>query len=63
MYFTHLGYDDYPVVGVSWEQANAFCVVPSPENQQRIMSIIYDKVKAGKPVDLSPTCAVTLTQV
>lgn len=26
-------------------------VVPSPENQQRIMSIIYDKVKAGKPVD------------
>ncbi|WP_080903171.1 SUMF1/EgtB/PvdO family nonheme iron enzyme [Parabacteroides sp. Marseille-P3160] len=26
MYFTHPGYDDYPVVGVSWEQATAFCV-------------------------------------
>jgi formylglycine-generating enzyme required for sulfatase activity len=26
MYFTHPGYDDYPVVGVSWEQAIAFCV-------------------------------------
>ena len=26
MYFSHPGYNDYPVVGVSWEQANAFCV-------------------------------------
>ena len=24
MYFSHGGYNDYPVVGVSWEQANAF---------------------------------------
>ncbi|MCT4664086.1 MAG: SUMF1/EgtB/PvdO family nonheme iron enzyme [Flavobacteriales bacterium] len=24
-YFSHPGYDQYPVVGVSWEQANAFC--------------------------------------
>ena len=26
MYFNHPGYDDYPVVGVSWEQATAFCI-------------------------------------
>jgi formylglycine-generating enzyme required for sulfatase activity len=26
MYFTHPGYDDYPVVGISWEQATAFSV-------------------------------------
>jgi formylglycine-generating enzyme required for sulfatase activity len=26
MYLTHPGYDEYPVVGVSWEQASAFCV-------------------------------------
>ena len=26
MYFNHPGYDEYPVVGVSWEQATAFCV-------------------------------------
>ncbi|MDR1120345.1 MAG: SUMF1/EgtB/PvdO family nonheme iron enzyme [Dysgonamonadaceae bacterium] len=25
MYFNHPGYNDYPVVGVSWEQATAFC--------------------------------------
>lgn len=25
MYFNHPGYNDYPVVGVSWEQAIAFC--------------------------------------
>lgn len=25
MYFSHGGYSEYPVVGVSWEQANAFC--------------------------------------
>ncbi|MCM1153397.1 MAG: SUMF1/EgtB/PvdO family nonheme iron enzyme [Muribaculum sp.] len=24
LYFSHAGYNDYPVVGVSWEQANAF---------------------------------------
>ena len=25
MYFNHSNYNDYPVVGVNWEQANAFC--------------------------------------
>ncbi len=25
LYFNHVGYNDYPVVGVSWEQATAFC--------------------------------------
>jgi formylglycine-generating enzyme required for sulfatase activity len=25
-YFSHPGYDDYPVVGVTWKQAKAFCM-------------------------------------
>ena len=25
MYFSHVAYDNYPVVGVNWKQANAFC--------------------------------------
>ena len=25
LYFSHPGFSEYPVVGVSWEQANAFC--------------------------------------
>ncbi|MCD7971733.1 MAG: SUMF1/EgtB/PvdO family nonheme iron enzyme [Candidatus Azobacteroides sp.] len=25
MYFSHPGYNDYPVVGITWEQATAFC--------------------------------------
>ncbi|MFN8237370.1 MAG: hypothetical protein U0T77_04305 [Chitinophagales bacterium] len=24
-YFTHPAHDDYPVVGVTWDQCNAFC--------------------------------------
>lgn len=26
MYFSHVSYDNYPVVGVNWKQANAFCI-------------------------------------
>ncbi|MEO6902725.1 MAG: SUMF1/EgtB/PvdO family nonheme iron enzyme [Bacteroidia bacterium] len=26
MYFWHVAYDDYPVVGVTWKQARAFCI-------------------------------------
>lgn len=39
MYFWHPAYDNYPVVGVSWVQATAFCVWRSQLMDSYLMSI------------------------
>lgn len=36
----------------TFEDYNLECVLPDDENQKKVMSIIYDNVKAGKPVDM-----------
>lgn len=41
MYFTSPAYDNYPVVGVSWVQAKAFCVWRSNYLNQYLESIDY----------------------
>jgi formylglycine-generating enzyme len=38
MYFWHPAYDDYPVVGVNWKQARAFCVWRSQLLNSYLMS-------------------------
>ena len=45
MYFAHAGYNDYPVVGVSWDQANAFCVW---------RTLIYKAALGAVPVIVEP---------
>ncbi|MDR1679479.1 MAG: SUMF1/EgtB/PvdO family nonheme iron enzyme [Prevotellaceae bacterium] len=36
-YFTHVSYNNYPVVGVSWEQATDYCVWRTDRVNERIM--------------------------
>lgn len=45
MYFAHAGYNDYPVVGVSWDQANAFCVW---------RTLLYKSALGKNPVIVEP---------
>lgn len=37
-YFRHAAYDEYPVVGISWEQAQAFCVWRTDRVNEKLLA-------------------------
>ncbi len=53
-YFRHPAYSDYPVVGVSWEQAETYCKWRTDRVNEQILVdrgiILHDNTQAGKNV-------------
>lgn len=47
-YFSHPDYQDYPVVGVTWEQANAFCAWRT----ERMKTLMGDEYRDNQPFRL-----------
>ncbi len=45
-YFSHPGFDDYPVVGVTWQQANAFC-----NWRSNLKTLTMERFKEAPPHD------------
>jgi gliding motility-associated lipoprotein GldK len=45
LYFNHPGYNDYPVVGVSYEQAQAFCVWRTEQLKKSISSSFANTIE------------------
>ena len=53
-YFRHPAYSEYPVVGVSWEQANAYCAWRTDRVNEQILIdkgiLVHDNTQAGQNV-------------
>lgn len=51
-YFRHPAFSDYPVVGVSWEQANAYCAWRTDRVNEQILAqkgiIAHDNTQSGQ---------------
>lgn len=65
-YFRHPAYSDYPVVGVSWEQAEAFCAWRTDRVNEQILVdrgiMQHDNTQTGQNVYTSKTYLAGLYQ-
>ena len=65
-YLRHPAYSDYPVVGVSWEQANAYCSWRTDRVNEQILVergiIAHDNTQSGQNVYTSKTYITGLYQ-
>ena len=65
-YFRHPAYADYPVVGVSWEQANAYCAWRTDRVNEQILVdrgiLQHDNTQSGQNVYTSKTYLAGLYQ-
>lgn len=65
-YFRHPAYSDYPVVGVTWEQANAYCAWRTDRVNEQILVdkgiLTHDNTQTGQNVYTSKTYLAGLYQ-
>jgi gliding motility-associated lipoprotein GldJ len=58
-YFRHPAYSDYPVVGVTWEQANAYCAWRTDRVNEQILIdkgiMTHDNTQAGQNIYTTKT--------
>lgn len=63
-YFRHPAYSDYPVVGVSWEQANEYCAWRTDRVNEQILIdkgiLAYDNTQSGQNIYTTKTYATGL---
>jgi formylglycine-generating enzyme required for sulfatase activity len=58
-YFSHPAYTDYPVVGVSWEQALAYCDWKSEQVNVLLRKMGYSEITITLPSEIQWECAAT----
>ena len=58
-YFSHPAYDEYPVVGVSWEQALAYCDWKSEQVNVLLRKMGYSEITITLPSEIHWECAAT----